>query len=94
MVLLQLVILLVGSDFPICDHPEFQQFPCVVFGESLYYTFWSDLRSAASIFASRVRPDGTVLDANGRLLYHGNATHGARAAFDGQNFLAVFRDSC
>lgn len=94
MITLGLAVLIIGSDFPICEYPEFQQYPCVVSGDSLYYTFWSDLRYAVSIFGARVRPDGTILDEDGRFLYHGNTTHGVRAAYDGQNFLAVFRDSC
>ncbi len=92
--MVHIICTLVCSDFPICDYPEFQYHPCVVFGESAYYTFWSDLRYPASIFGARIRPDGAVLDTNGVFLYHGNTTHGARAAYDGQNFLAVFRDSC
>lgn len=96
MIIVQFALLLVGNDFPVCDNVGFQQYPCVVFGESLYYAFWSDLRSGsgASIYAARVTTDGTVLDGGGRFLYHGNTTQGPRAAFDGQNFLAVFRDSC
>lgn len=96
MILVQLVLLIIGTDFPVCDHLGFQQYPCVVFGEGLYYAFWSDLRSGsgASIYATRITADGTVLDGDGRLLFHGNTTQGPRAEFDGQNFLAVFRDSC
>ena len=90
----QLLLILLTSDFPICEQSEFQYYPSVVYVESTYYAFWSDLRYAASIFAARVRPDGAVLDTNGRFLYHGTTTHGVRAAFDGQNLLAVFRDSC
>ena len=94
MLALSFLCMLLTGDFPICEYPEFQYHPCVVFAESLYYTFWSDLRYPVSIFAGRVRPDGSIMDSNGVFLYHGNATHGARAAFDGQNFLTVFRDSC
>jgi hypothetical protein len=94
MVTLSFFCMLLTSDFPICEYPEFQNYPCVLFADSIYYTFWSDHRLPVSIFAGRVRPDGTVMDSNGVFLYHGNTTHGCRAAFDGQNLLAVFRDSC
>jgi hypothetical protein len=94
MLAVQFLWVLIAGDFPICEYPNFQYHPCVVFSDSTYYTFWSDFRYPASIFGARVRPDGTVLDTNGVFLYHGNATHGARAACDGQNFLVVFRDSC
>ena len=94
MLALNLLFLLVTNDFAICDDPEFQYHPSIIFAEDTYYAFWSDCRYPASIFAARVLPEGTVLDTNGVLLFHGNTIHGARVAFDGQNFLAVFRDSC
>lgn len=86
--------MLLASDFPICDHPAFQYRPSVIFADSIYYTFWSDLRYSVSIFAARVTPSGNVIDSIGKFLYHGNPIFGARVAFDGANFLAVFRDSC
>jgi hypothetical protein len=85
---------LLAADFPVCQHTPFQYYPSVVFAESTYYAFWSDLTFGGSIFSARVQPDGTVLDTDGRFLYHGVTTHGVKAAFDGENFLAVFRDSC
>ena len=95
MLTLQIIILLLTSDFPICDHPAFQNHPSVVFGDSMYYVFYSDLRYPdACIFVTRVTPNGIVLDSAGQLLYQGNTTVGARAAFDGQNLLTVFRDGC
>lgn len=94
MSLLQILLILVTSDFAICEYPEFQQYPSVIFADSLYYAFWSDLRYPVSIYGARVQPSGVVLDTAGRFLYHGNTTFGARAASDGQTFLAVFRDSC
>jgi len=92
--ILSLCVMLIAGDFPICDHEAFQYNPSVIFVDSIYYVFWSDLRYPASIFAARVTPDGVVIDTSGRFLFHGNPTFGARVAYDGQNFLAVFRDSC
>jgi hypothetical protein len=86
--------MLLTNDFPICEDPAFQYNPSVIFADDIYYAFWSDCRYPVSIFAARVRPEGTILDTNGVLLFHSNTIHGARVAFDGQNFLAVFRDSC
>ena len=94
MIAVPFLCVLLASDFPICQVPEFQYHPGVVFGDSLYYVFWSDLRYDGSIFAARVNPEGAVLDTCGVCLYQGNTIYGARAAFDGENFLAVFRDSC
>ena len=94
MSLLQILLILVTSDFAICEYPEFQQYPSVVCADSMYYVFWSDLRYPVSIYGARVQPNSVVLDTAGRFLYHGNTTFGARVASDGQNFLAVFRDSC
>ena len=89
-----LLVILLAADFPICQHAEFQYYPCAVFAESTYYVFWSDLTFGGSIYAARVHQDGTVLDSDGRFLYQGVTTHGVNAACDGENFLAVFRDSC
>lgn len=94
MMAIQLLYMLIASDFPICQVPAFQYHPGVVFGDSLFYVFWSDLRYDGSIFAARVSPEGTILDTTGVLLYQGNTIHGVRAAYDGNNFIAVFRDSC
>ncbi|HIE06402.1 MAG TPA: hypothetical protein EYP58_06335 [bacterium (Candidatus Stahlbacteria)] len=91
-----ILLLLYLADFVICDKPTYQVCPNTIFADSIYYVFWSDLGypDPPSIYASRVRTDGSVIDSVGRILYQGNPTFGARVAFDGQNFLAVFRDSC
>lgn len=94
MEILNFCLILFSSDFLICDDQAFQYNPNVVFVDSIYYVFWSDDRYAASIYAARVTTDGTVIDTSGRFLYHGYPMYGARVAYDGQNFLAVFRDSC
>ena len=94
MSLLYILLFLVSSDFPICEYPEFQEFPCVIYTDSLYCAFWSDMRIPVSIYGARIQPNGVVLDTTGRFLFHGNTTFGARAAYDGQNMLVVFRDSC
>ncbi|MCK4755993.1 hypothetical protein KAS56_03570 [candidate division WOR-3 bacterium] len=94
MEILKLCLIFVCSDFPICDHEDFQYNPSVIFVDSLYYVFWSDFRYSASIYAARVKPDGTVIDTSGQFLYHGYPISGARVAYDNQNFLAVFRDGC
>jgi hypothetical protein len=91
---LSFLFILLANDFPICDDSAFQYLPSVIYAEGIYYAFWSDCRYPASIFAARILPEGTVMDTNGVLLFHGNTIHGVRVAFDGQNFLAVFRDSC
>ncbi|KPK63751.1 hypothetical protein AMJ83_06060 [candidate division WOR_3 bacterium SM23_42] len=95
MLTLQITIALLASDFPVCNHPAFQNYPNVIFSDSMYYVFYSDLRYPdACIFASRVTPNGVILDSVGRLIYQSNTSFGARAASDGQNLLAVFRDGC
>lgn len=94
MIVHHLLLVVLAADFPICQHSEFQYYPSVIFAENKYFAFWSDLTFGGSIFAARVMPDGTVLDADGRFLYQGITTHGVKVACDGDNFLAVFRDSC
>lgn len=98
-VFLQLTVaLLSAGDFPICAVESTQCYPEVIFAEDQFYVFWSDHRYAGEekycIYGSRVSTNGSVLDPDGKLLFKNYAAQPPAAAYDGANFLVVFRDSC
>lgn len=94
MLVLNICLMLINSDFVICGHEESQFQPSVIFVDSLYYVFWSDFRYSMSVYGIRVKPDGTVIDSTGVFFYQGYSTYGIRTAYDGQNLLFVFRYGC
>lgn len=88
-----------NADFPICTAADVQDYPCAVFASDQYYVFWIDDRyfaaeSSHAIFGARVSQSGTVIDPDGKLLFNRQAGFATAAAYDGTNFLVVFRDSC
>lgn len=96
---LLLSLLVPVADFPICTAADEQFEPCAMYVNDQYYVFWSDYRyesadSSQAIFGARVSASGTVLDPDGKLLYRHRAGEGPVTAYDGTNFLVVFRDSC
>ena len=96
---LMLSLILPIADFPICTAPGDQYYPCAIYANDQYYVFWTDYRdysidSSQSVFGARVSASGTVLDPDGKLLYKHRAGYAPAAAYDGTNFLVVFRDSC
>ncbi len=89
------LIILIGSDFPVSAAYEDQYKPYSLFANDKYYVFWQDMRYYSpdrSIFAARVATDGTVLDPEGKLILR-DRTAEAVAAYDGVNFLVVIEDS-
>lgn len=97
MATLTVMILLFGADFAICTETANQNTPVVLYANDLYYVFWQDERLLASqskysICAARVAPDGTVIDPDGKIVYCDSAASIIDAAYDGSNFLVVFRD--
>jgi hypothetical protein len=91
---LLLVCSIISADFPVCDQPEGQYQPCVMYLDSLYYVFWSDHRNAMTVCGTRVLSDGTVIDTVGHFLYYASTLRDVRAATDGTNLLVVFRYGC
>jgi hypothetical protein len=95
--ILTVVVLIIGSDFPICNVVDHQYTPVALFENSQYYVFWQDARFDStlglySLCAARVGVDGTVIDPNGKIIYCDSAAGILDAAYDGTNFLVVFRD--
>ncbi|UCG93013.1 MAG: hypothetical protein JSV97_04725 [candidate division WOR-3 bacterium] len=96
---LMLSLVLPGADFPICTAADAQYSPCAIYANDQYYVFWVDYRyysidSSQSLFGARVSTSGTVLDPDGNLLYNNRVGYVPAVAYDGTNFLVVFRDSC
>jgi len=87
-----------GADFGICTFAAAQQFPNAIYQNGQYYVLWSDNRHVGSegayaIYGARVSTSGAVLDPDGKLLFKRQAGYAPFAAYDGTNFLIVFRDS-
>ncbi len=90
-----MVLILVG-DFPVCTAPRDQYYPSVTYANDQFYVFWSDRRYYPSyaIFGARVTKDGAVLDPDGKLIFRDESAYDVNAAYDGSNFLVVFRNGC
>uniref|UniRef100_A0A7V1EHZ5 FlgD/Vpr Ig-like domain-containing protein n=1 Tax=candidate division WOR-3 bacterium TaxID=2052148 RepID=A0A7V1EHZ5_UNCW3 len=78
----------------ISNAPGTQVYPTIVYGNNEYLIAWRDSRNGnADIYASRVTPDGIVLDTLGIPV---DTTVSAQSQpalyFDGTNFLVVWRD--
>ena len=96
---LQIILMLAGSDFPVCQADDYQLYPVVTYAHDQYYVFWEDRRLVASetlyaVYGARVTSDGVVVDTNGKLLFANAVHYDIDVAFDGSNFLVAFEDSC
>ncbi len=91
-------VLIIQGDFPICQAPDVQAAPEVIFADSLFYVFWTDFRYSSvdtySVYGARVTQTGTVLDPNGKRIFANKAETRPAVAHDGDNFLLVLQDSC
>jgi hypothetical protein len=97
--MMHLLLILLSADFPITTEVESQRYPAVSYQEGQYYVFWADRRflgvdSTSCLYAARVSTDGAVLDTAGKLLFRDDVGYELDAAFDGANFLVVFRNHC
>jgi len=98
-IMIVLGLMLVGSDFPISAAAESQRYPAVCFQPDQYYVFWCDRRfygldSTGCLYCARVTTDGAIVDPDGRQLYRDDVGYELDAAFDGVNFLVIFRNHC
>jgi len=97
--MMHLLLILVSADFPITTEVESQRYPVVCYQQGQYYVFWADRRflsldSTSCLYGARVSTGGVVLDTSGRLLFRDDVGYELDAAFDGTNFLVVFRNHC
>jgi len=97
MIFTSMLLLLLQADFPICNAGDHQHTPVVLYENDQYYVFWQDCRyfgslNEYSLFAARVSKNGSVVDPQGKMIYSDSAAPIFDAAYDGSNFLVVFRD--
>ena len=97
--MMPLLLILICVDFPITTEVESQRYPAVSYQQGQFYVFWADRRylgvdSTSCLYAARVSTAGVVLDTAGKLLYRDDVGYELDAAFDGTNFLLVFRNHC
>jgi len=84
------------SGFPISGALGHQRNPAVAFDGTNFLVAWEDTRNnpASDIFAARVSPAGTVLDANGlSICPRSGAQEHPAVGFDGTNYLVVWDDA-
>ena len=95
-VMLAILFMLLGGDFPIGTAPNYTGYPSVCYANEQFYVFWVDQRQLPlmSIYGARVTTDGTVLDPSGRALYVDSAGYSCDVAYDGTNLLVVTRNHC
>jgi hypothetical protein len=96
---ISLVLLLISSDFPVCQADDNQFYPVVAYANDQFYVFWEDRRLVTSdtlycVFGARITSDGVVIDSGGKRLFANAVHYDIDAAFDGTNFLVAFEDSC
>ncbi len=90
-----LLLVLINADFPVANLATGETYPCAAYKNDQYYVFWTDTRNNPlySLFGARVNTGGTVLDPGGKMLAT-DSVFNPRAAYDGANFLVVWREGC
>lgn len=76
-------------------HESEQSYPDMIFGTTTYLVVWEDYRSGSDtdIYAARISPSGSVLDGAGIAISTPEGQyHYPKVAFDGTNFLIVWRE--
>ena len=87
---------LIQADFPICQATGSQYYPSSIGQNGQFYCFWNDRRFVDNycVYGARVTETGTVIDPDGKQMFGNQADAKPEVAWDGSNFLVVFRDSC
>ncbi len=92
-----LTLNLFNADFAITNLNTIEVYPCVAFANNQYYVFWTDYRNSSSymyaLYGARVSATGTVIDLNGKFQFQDSCFTPA-VAYDGTNFLVVWREGC
>ncbi len=95
-VLVILSLQLFNADFAICTADSNQNWPSAIYQNNQHYVFWQDERATPlfSLYGARISAGGSVIDPNGKLLYRDSVYSRPGVAYDGTNFLVVFRNHC
>ena len=93
------LLVLSGTDFPVCTAPSFQDHSVVRYVNGCYYVFWCDERFYSSthlyaVYGARVTADGHVIDPDGKLIFCDSVNTRFGVAFGSSEFLAVCRNGC
>ncbi|MEO0181947.1 MAG: hypothetical protein ABIL40_00540 [candidate division WOR-3 bacterium] len=90
-----LTLNLFNADFAITNLNTIEVYPCVAFANNQYYVFWTDYRNSPiyALYGARVSATGTVIDLNGKFQFQDSCFTPA-VAYDGTNFLVVWREGC
>ncbi len=85
-----------NADFAICTANDNQDLSSAIYKNNQYYVFWEDARSYPlySLYGARISITGSVVDPDGKLLFRDSVYSRPAVAYDGTNFLVVFRDGC
>jgi hypothetical protein len=83
-----------GEDFAVCEHPEYQANPSIIYAHGVYAVFWLDHRIPTSVYAARVTAGGSLIDTSALHIYAGLPADDIRVAADSQQLLVVFRQGC
>lgn len=88
-------LILLNADFPVANLSTYEVYPCAIYANNQYYVFWTDYRLSPiySLYGARVTPTGVVIDPNGKSLF-ADSVFNPRVAYDGTNFLVVWREGC
>ncbi len=91
--------MLLSVDFIINAEIESQRYPAVGFAQGQYCVFWTDRRfysidSSCCMYCTRIATNGTVIDPGGKLVFYDDVAYELDVAFDGINYLVVFRNHC
>lgn len=89
-----LILVAFGEDFAVCDHPEYQANPSIIYAGGVYTVFWLDHRIPTSVYAARVTDGGGLVDTAAHHIYTGQPADDIRVAADSQQLLVVFRQGC
>ncbi|MBE0433267.1 hypothetical protein IBX73_07370 [candidate division WOR-3 bacterium] len=84
-----------GSTFVISNADESQEFTSIAYDGTHYFVVWHDLRNGNyDIYGSRVSQDAIVMDPDGiPISTNLAAARNPAIAFDGDNYLIVWRDN-
>ena len=85
-----------NAEFIICNETGIQYEPEIGFDGTNFFVIWSDTRGTLpSIFGARVTQSGIVLDPGGfRLLLEDDDQSHSSIAYDGTNYLVVWKFGC
>jgi hypothetical protein len=84
-----------AEPFVVCKADDAQEAPDIAFNGEVFLVVWQDLRNVKDwdVYATRISPDGKVLDPDGFLISGGRRSQAQpRVAWDGKSFVVAWQD--